>query len=224
MKWSSLDEGRMRVVGITAQVSLYPLRQDTLSPAIDEALQIFRAHALDVEPGAMSTLISGDDVAVFAALQAALRRVAEHGQVVMLVTFSNACPVPSKTEEESVSYTPIGHVENDFPERAPADEIRAAESRIVLDPALTGGLKGLEPGQQVMVVFHFHRSQGFDLLQHPRGDTARPRRGVFALRSPRRPNPIGVTVVDLVAVEGNVLRVRGLDAIDGTPVLDLKPA
>jgi tRNA-Thr(GGU) m(6)t(6)A37 methyltransferase TsaA len=224
MKWSGLDEGRTRMFGIIAQVSLYPLRQQTLSPAIDEALQIFRAHALDVEPGAMSTLISGDDVAVFAALQEALRHVAEQGQVVMVVTFSNACPVPSKTKEKSVSYTPIGHVENDFPERAPADEIRAAESRIVLDPALTGGLKGLEPGQQVMVVFHFHRSQGFDLLQHPRGDTARPRRGVFALRSPRRPNPIGVTVVDLVAVEGNVLRVRGLDAIDGTPVLDLKPA
>jgi tRNA-Thr(GGU) m(6)t(6)A37 methyltransferase TsaA len=73
-------------------------------------------------------------------------------------------------------------------------------------------------------VFYFHHAQGFDLLQHPRRDTARPRRGVFALRSPRRPNPIGVTVVDLLSVEGNVLRVRGLDAIDGTPVLDLKPA
>jgi tRNA (Thr-GGU) A37 N-methylase len=51
-----------------------------------------------------------------------------------------------------------------------------------------------------------------------------PRKGVFGLRSPRRPNPIGVTVVDLLSVEGNVLRVRGLDAINGTPVLDLKPA
>jgi tRNA-Thr(GGU) m(6)t(6)A37 methyltransferase TsaA len=75
-----------------------------------------------------------------------------------------------------------------------------------------------------MVVFYFHRSQGFDLLQHPQGDRSRPRRGVFALRSPRRPNPVGVTVVDLVAVAENVLRVRGLDAINGTPVLDLKPA
>jgi tRNA-Thr(GGU) m(6)t(6)A37 methyltransferase TsaA len=62
------------------------------------------------------------------------------------------------------------------------------------------------------------------LLQHPRGDRNRPRRGVFALRSPRRPNPIGITVVDLIDVQGNVLRVQGLDAINGTPVLDIKPA
>jgi formylmethanofuran dehydrogenase subunit E len=121
-------------------------------------------------------------------------------------------------------YKTIGHVENEFDELASPEKIRAVESRIVLDPALTEGLKGLEPGQQVMVVFYFHRSQGYDLLQHPRGDRSRPRRGVFALRSPRRPNPIGVTVADLVAVEGNVLRVQGLDAINGTPVLDLKPA
>jgi tRNA-Thr(GGU) m(6)t(6)A37 methyltransferase TsaA len=121
-------------------------------------------------------------------------------------------------------YKTIGHVENEFDELAPPEKIRAVESRIVLDPALTEGLRGLEPGQQVMVVFYFHRSQGYDLLQHPRGDRSRPRRGVFALRSPRRPNPIGVTVADLVAVEGNVLRVQGLDAINGTPVLDLKLA
>ena len=122
-----------------------------------------------------------------------------------------------------IVYRAIGHVENDFDEPAAPHVIRAVESRIVLDPSLTEGLRGLEPGRQVMVIFYFHRSQGFDLLQHPQGDRSRPRRGVFALRSPRRPNPIGVTVVDLVTIEGNVLRVRGLDAINGTPVLDLKP-
>jgi tRNA-Thr(GGU) m(6)t(6)A37 methyltransferase TsaA len=217
------DRRRTCVVGIAAQVSLYPLQQESLSPAIDEALRIFHDHGLQVEPGAMSSVIAGEDAAVFAALQEAFRRAAAQGQVVMTVTFSNACPVPSKTEG-SVTYTAIGHVENDFRERAPAHQIRSAESRIVLDPGLAAGLQGLEPGQQVTVVFYFHRSQGFDLLQHPRGDRTRPRRGVFALRSPRRPNPIGVTVVDLLSVEGNVLRVRGLDAIDGTPVLDLKPA
>ena len=126
--------------------------------------------------------------------------------------------------KQAIVYRAIGRVENRFDEPAAPYEIRAVESRIVLDPSLREGLKGLDPGRQIMVVFYFHRSQGFELLQHPQGDRSRPRRGVFALRSPRRPNPIGVSVVDLVAVEGNVLRVRGLDAINGTPVLDLKPA
>ena len=126
--------------------------------------------------------------------------------------------------EEAIVYRAIGHVENEFDEPAAPYKIRAVESRIVLDPSLEQGLRGLGPGRQIMVIFYFHRSQGFDLLQHPQGDRSRPRRGVFALRSPYRPNPIGVTVVDLVALEGNVLRVRGLDAINGTPVLDLKPA
>jgi tRNA-Thr(GGU) m(6)t(6)A37 methyltransferase TsaA len=75
-----------------------------------------------------------------------------------------------------------------------------------------------------MVVYYFHRSDDYELCQHPQGDRNRSRRGVFSLRSPRRPNPIGVTVVDLVAIEGNMLRVQSLDAINGTPVLDLKPA
>ena len=211
------------MIGITAQVSLYPLRQESLSPAIGEALETFRAHGLLVESGPMSSLIVGDDAAIFAALQEAFRRVAEQGHVVMAVTFSNACPVPGR-RDESVTYRAIGHVENEFDEPTTPEKIRAAESRIVLDPTLTEGLKGLDPGRQIMVVYYFHRSDGYDLCQHPRGDRSRPQRGVFALCSPRRPNPIGVTVVELVAIAGNVLRVRGLDAINGTPVLDLKPS
>ena len=122
----------------------------------------------------------------------------------------------------NVCYRPIGYVENAVTEPAGPDAMRDIESQIVLDPALSEGLQGLESGQRVMVLFHFHRSEGYDLLQHPRGDISRPKRGVFALHTPRRPNRIGVTTVDLLAVEGNVLRVRGLDAIHGTPVLDIK--
>jgi tRNA-Thr(GGU) m(6)t(6)A37 methyltransferase TsaA len=125
--------------------------------------------------------------------------------------------------EDSIVFRVIGCIENIFDEPAPPSEIKSVESRIVLDPSLTEGLTGLNPGQRIMVVFCFHLARGFDLLQHPRGDKSRPRRGVFALRSPRRPNPIGVTVVDLVDINGNVLRVRGLDALNSTPVLDLKP-
>jgi uncharacterized protein YqgV (UPF0045/DUF77 family) len=82
------------MIGITAQVSLYPLRQESLAPTIDEALRTFREYGLDVEPGTMSSLITGDDAAIFAALQEAFRRTAKQGHVVMIATFSNACPVP----------------------------------------------------------------------------------------------------------------------------------
>jgi len=119
---------------------------------------------------------------------------------------------------------PIGLVENGFPLGTSGDTLRASESRIVLDPELAPGLDDLEEESRILVIFHFHLSRGYELHQHPRGDTTRPKRGVFALRSPRRPNPVGVTEVELLEVEGNVLRVKGLDAVDGTPVLDLKPA
>jgi tRNA-Thr(GGU) m(6)t(6)A37 methyltransferase TsaA len=210
-------------LGLTAQIALYALRQPSLSSVIDASLRIFRDHGLEVQPGPMSTLISGNSPAVFQALQGAFEAAAAQAETVMVATLSNACPVPS-APSQGVSYPAIGHVENEFDEPASPDTLRAAVSRIVIDPALAEGLTGLEPGAEVIVVFLFHRSEGYELLQHPRGDKARPRRGVFALRSPNRPNPIGVTVAELLAVEGNVLEVSGLDAINGTPVLDLKPA
>ena len=82
------------MTGISAQVSLYPLGQEDLSPAIDEELRIFREYGLDVNPGPMSTLISGDDEAIFAALLATFQVGAGEGRVVMVVTLSNACPLP----------------------------------------------------------------------------------------------------------------------------------
>jgi tRNA-Thr(GGU) m(6)t(6)A37 methyltransferase TsaA len=128
--------------------------------------------------------------------------------------------MPEKTG--AIHFRAIGHVENEFDEPAAPDEIRAVESRLIIEPDLVGGLEGLDPGQQIMVVFYFHRSEGFELLQHPRGDRNQAKRGVFSLHSPNRPNPIGVSIVDLISIEGNVLRVRNLDALNGTPILDLK--
>jgi uncharacterized protein YqgV (UPF0045/DUF77 family) len=87
------------MIRISAQVSLYPLEQENLSPAIDEALQIFSMHDLEVNPGIMSTLLIGDDQPIFTALQFAFQHIAGQGRVVMVVTFSNACPLP-KTEPE----------------------------------------------------------------------------------------------------------------------------
>jgi tRNA-Thr(GGU) m(6)t(6)A37 methyltransferase TsaA len=116
----------------------------------------------------------------------------------------------------------IGYVESGFEDHVPRD-VSQEESSLVLDSSLADGLHGLEPGDEIMVLFWFHRSQGFELLQHPRGDERRPKRGVFTLRSPHRPNPIGVTRVRIVGIEGGVVRVLGLDALNGTPILDLKP-
>ena len=82
------------MIGISAQVSLYPLGQEHLSPAIDDVLRIFRDYDLSVNPGSMSTILTGDDDAVFSALQAAFQQVARQGGVVMVVTLSNACPLP----------------------------------------------------------------------------------------------------------------------------------
>lgn len=124
---------------------------------------------------------------------------------------------------DSVTFHPIGCVERDAGDEGLShDDLRARPARILLDPALSDGLLGLEPGSDVVVLYHFHRSSGYDLRVHPQGDPSRPLRGVFAVRSPRRPNAIGVTTVRVLRVAGNVLEVVGLDALDGSPVLDIK--
>lgn len=130
---------------------------------------------------------------------------------------------PPVTNHPPLTLSPIGYVRSSIKEPLPPDQIKVVPSRIILDPALVEGLDGLQPGQQLMVIFQFHLSRGYDLKQHPRRDLSRPTRGVFALHTPQRPNPIGVTVVELVEINDNILLVHGLDAIDGTPVLDLKP-
>ena len=99
-------------------------------------------------------------------------------------------------------------------------------AEIVLAPDLAEGLRGLENFSHALVVFFMHRAAfdlRSDLVRHPQGRTDLPLSGIFAQRAKHRPNPIGITVVRVIAREGNVLRVEGLDAIDGTPVLDVKP-
>lgn len=77
---------------ITAQISLYPLRQESIGPAIREAVRVFRQHGLEVRTGGMSTLMWGEEQALFAALQEAFHQAAEGGDAVMVITLSNACP------------------------------------------------------------------------------------------------------------------------------------
>ena len=130
----------------------------------------------------------------------------------------------TELESDAISFRPIGRIEADTRARSTPEIIVRHPSRIVLDPKLTDGLQGLQPGDRIMVLYEFHLSRGHALLQHPKGNRTRPKRGVFALRSPHRPSPIGVTVVTILDINNNVLRVQGLDAYDGSPVLDLKPA
>jgi tRNA-Thr(GGU) m(6)t(6)A37 methyltransferase TsaA len=101
----------------------------------------------------------------------------------------------------------------------------AVESTIDLHPDVAEGLAGLEQFSHAVVVFYMHRDPGepFAVRRRPRGRDDMPLLGVFAQRGRTRPNPIGVTTVAIVRVEPGRLVVRGLDALDGTPVLDLKP-
>jgi tRNA-Thr(GGU) m(6)t(6)A37 methyltransferase TsaA len=128
-----------------------------------------------------------------------------------------------KEGERAILLRPIGHVVNDFLHSAPPEQIRAHQSRLVLKEEFAEGLEGLQAGDRLTVVFRFHLSRGYALRQHPRGNSSRAKRGVFAICSPRRPNHLGVSFVDLIAREGRVLVVRGLDALNGTPLLDIKP-
>jgi tRNA-Thr(GGU) m(6)t(6)A37 methyltransferase TsaA len=102
----------------------------------------------------------------------------------------------------------------------------AVVAEIHLTETLADGLRGIEAFSHVIIVFLMHQSS-FDptahLVRRPRGRADMPPVGIFAQRAKHRPNPIGITAVELVGVTGAILRVRGLDAIDGTPVLDIKP-
>ncbi len=96
----------------------------------------------------------------------------------------------------------------------------------MLEKKYAAGLKGLKDFSHILVIFHMHEAkfdQQVDLLRRPQGRKDMPKIGIFAQRAKHRPNPIGITAVKLMGVRGNTLRVKGLDAIEGTPVLDIKP-
>ncbi len=99
----------------------------------------------------------------------------------------------------------------------------APDARIEVDPDLAPALDGLRPGDRVLVVTWLHRARRDVLAVHPRDEADRPLTGVFATRSADRPNPLGIHPVTVRAVHGTTLVVGPLEAVDGTPVVDLKP-
>lgn len=127
---------------------------------------------------------------------------------------------------ERVELEPIGRVSSPLTDLAAApkqgDE-GTPEAWVELSPTLAAGLEGIAVGDDLIVVTWLDRADRQALRVHPRGDASRPPQGVFASRSPDRPNPIGLHRVQVAEVAGERLRVSGLEAIDGTPVLDLKP-
>jgi tRNA-Thr(GGU) m(6)t(6)A37 methyltransferase TsaA len=133
---------------------------------------------------------------------------------------------PTDGSRERYEPRPIGTVHSTLVDPATApkqgDE-GAPEARLVFDPAVLAGLEGLRTGDEVLVLTWLHRARRDVLRVHPRGDPSRPEQGVFGTRSPHRPNPIGLHRVQIVSIDGANVRVRDLEAVDGTPIVDVKP-
>jgi tRNA-Thr(GGU) m(6)t(6)A37 methyltransferase TsaA len=127
---------------------------------------------------------------------------------------------------ESYVIRPIGWVESTLSDRDQAplqgDE-GAPDAWLVFDREVSAGLRDLRAGTEVIVLTWLDRARRDVLAVHPRGDTARPLTGVFSTRSPDRPNPVGLHRVAIVSVEGTRIRVRNLEALDRTPIVDVKP-
>lgn len=128
--------------------------------------------------------------------------------------------------EPSYELMPIGRVESPLTDRASAPKQGnegAPEASIVFEQEVIDALDGIEPGDEVIVLTWLDRADRSVLRVHPRDDPANPVQGVFNTRSQDRPNPIGLHPVTVVSLDGLTMRVRDLEALDGTPVLDVKP-
>lgn len=127
---------------------------------------------------------------------------------------------------EAISYVPIGVVRSPYTtlDGMPLQTVAGgeAEATVELEPRVHGALRDLDGFSHLWLLVHLHRVDGWTPEVTPFLDDERPR-GVLATRSPRHPNPIGLSLVELLAVGAGELRIRGVDLLDGTPVLDVKP-
>jgi tRNA-Thr(GGU) m(6)t(6)A37 methyltransferase TsaA len=126
---------------------------------------------------------------------------------------------------ENVTYKPIGIIHSSFkePRGVPIQPSERSEAKgtVEIDEEFVMGLKDLDGFSHLILLFHIHLVKGYDLEVVPFLDDVK--RGLFSTRAPRRPNPIGLSVVRLDRIEGRALHVSGLDIVDGTPLLDIKP-
>lgn len=123
-----------------------------------------------------------------------------------------------------IEFKPIGFVKTTTQKVPRHWTISDVEGVIIINRIYTEGLKGIKIGQYIIAIFHFHQSREFDLrhlVQTP--PHSNERIGVFNTCSPIRPNPIGMSVLEVIGITENVIHVKGLDMLDGTPILDIKP-
>jgi tRNA-Thr(GGU) m(6)t(6)A37 methyltransferase TsaA len=124
-----------------------------------------------------------------------------------------------------IKYKPIGIIRSPFQDihgmPIQPTGARGIAGTVEVEPEYVDGLKDLEGFSHIILIYHFHRSEGYSLEVKPFMDDHL--RGVFATRAPRRPNPIGMSIVRLMKVEGCTLHIEDVDIVDGTPLLDIKP-
>ena len=124
-----------------------------------------------------------------------------------------------------IQYRQIGLIRSPFQDPAgmpiQPNSARGVEGTVVIEEALAPGLRDLDGFSHIILLYHFHLSRGVELLVKPFLDDQE--RGLFATRAPRRPNSIGLSIVELLEVRGNILRIANVDVLDRTPLLDIKP-
>ncbi len=132
---------------------------------------------------------------------------------------------PKEEAKPEIVLKPIGIIRSPIvdPHGAPLQGSESAVGgKLIIDEQYRDALFGLEKGCKIVIIYWMHLAQRDILQVHPRGDRTRPVRGVFSTRSPQRPNPISLDTVEITGIEGTVIDVIGLDAVDGTPLLDIK--
>jgi tRNA-Thr(GGU) m(6)t(6)A37 methyltransferase TsaA len=123
-----------------------------------------------------------------------------------------------------IEMKPIGFVSTDAETIPRSWSVSDVKGELVIDESYVEGLGDIKPGQRIYVIFHFHQSPNFSSqFMRIKPPIREEQVGVFSTHSPIRPNPVGLSLLEVLAIDGNVIQVKGLDMSDGTPILDIKP-